>query len=64
MHYCFSSDVADEQPALRAPRGAAHRDYVISSTAGPVTLTVFARQGPGPNQVQSTVSVVTWHGPN
>ena len=45
-------------------QAAAHKDYVTSSTAGLVTLAVFARQGPGPNQVQSTVSVVTWHGPN
>jgi len=28
----------------------AYRDYVISSTAGDATLTVYARQGPGPTE--------------
>ena len=44
-------------------RLSAFKDYVITSTAGDVTLKVFARQGPGPNQVTSTVHVTTWHGP-
>jgi hypothetical protein len=56
------SDIGD--PGATWMRVGAWKDYVITSTAGPVTLTVFARQGPGPNQVQSTVSIVTWHGPN
>jgi hypothetical protein len=45
-------------------RIVAWKDYVITSTAGDVTLSVFARQGPGPNQVESTVQVNSWHGPN
>lgn len=42
----------------------AFKDYLIEATAGGQTVTAFARQGPGPNQVQSTVLVSTWHGPN
>lgn len=45
-------------------RITAFKDYLITSTAGPITLTVFARQGPGPNQVSSSVHIATWHGPN
>ena len=32
----------------------AFKDYVITSTGGPITLTMFARTGAGPNQVTST----------
>lgn len=45
-------------------RVVAWKDYVITSTVDDVTLQVYARQGPGPNQLESTVSVTTWHGPN
>lgn len=45
-------------------RVTAFKDYVITSSAGGATVTVFARQGPGPNQVSSSVHVSTWHGPN
>ena len=45
-------------------RLVAWKDYVITSSAGDVTLQVYARQGPGPNQLESTVLVTTWHGPN
>lgn len=41
----------------------AFKEYVITSTVGDITLKVFARTGPGPNQVTSTVHVTTWHGP-
>jgi hypothetical protein len=45
-------------------RVTAWKDYVITSTAGGTTLQVYARQGPGPNQVVSTVTVSTWNGAN
>jgi hypothetical protein len=45
-------------------RIVAWKDHVITSTAGDVTRTVYARQGPGPNQVESTVALTTWQGPN
>lgn len=41
----------------------AFKDYVITSTVDDITLVAFARQGPGPNQVVSTVHVTTWDGP-
>jgi hypothetical protein len=44
-------------------RVVAWKDYVIISSAGDTTLKVFARQGPGPNQVDSTLHVTTWQGP-
>jgi hypothetical protein len=45
-------------------RVVAFKDYVVESTVGDQTLRVFARQGPGPNQVESTLLVSTWNGPN
>ena len=45
-------------------RIVAWKDYVITSTAGDTTISVLARQGPGPNQVTSTVQILSWHGPN
>ena len=45
-------------------RATAFIDYVITSTAGPVTLTVFVRQGPGPDQNTGSDYVASWHGPN
>ena len=44
-------------------RVSAFKDYVITSTAGPVTITVFARQGPGPNPAASSLGIMTWHAP-
>jgi hypothetical protein len=51
-------------PSSTWVRLIAWKDYVVTSTVEDTTISVFARQGPGPNQVQSTVSVFTWHGPN
>lgn len=45
-------------------RITAFKDLLITSSSGGLTLTVFARQGPGPNQVSSSVHISTWHGPN
>ena len=71
--YTIEFENKDEDPTLAAPfspvgdpqatwvRITAFKDYVITSTAGPVTLTVFARQGPGPNQLTSTVHIATWN---
>lgn len=42
----------------------AYQDYLITSTAGNITISVFARQSPGPNTVESQVHTTTWHGPN
>jgi hypothetical protein len=56
------SSVGD--PSNTWVRIVAFKDYLIEATAGEQTVTTFARQGPGPNQVQSTVLVSTWHGPN
>lgn len=56
------SSVGD--PSNTWVRIVAFKDYLIEATAGGQTVTAFARQGPGPNQVQSTVLVSTWHGPN
>ncbi len=42
----------------------AYKDYLVTSTAGEVTLTVMVRQGPGPNQIESTVHQTTWNGFN
>lgn len=56
------SSVGD--PSSTWVRIVAFKDYLIEATAGGQTVTTFARQGPGPNQVQSTVLVSTWHGPN
>ena len=45
-------------------RTAAFKDYLITSTAGPITLTVLARQGPGPSQAEGSVYISTWDGPS
>jgi hypothetical protein len=57
----FSSSGEPDATWLRV---TAWKDYVITSTAGETTLQVYARQGPGPNQVVSTVTVSTWNGAN
>jgi hypothetical protein len=41
-------------------RVTAFKDYVITSTAGDITIKVFARQGPGPNPAESAVGIMTW----
>lgn len=51
-------------PGVTWVRIIAWKDYVITSAVGDVTITVVARQGPGPNQVESTVQLSSWHGPN
>ena len=51
-------------PANTWVRVVAFKDYLIESTVGSQTLKVHARQGPGPNQVDSTLLISTWHGPN
>ena len=45
-------------------RTSSFKDYVITATSGDITLVVVARQGPGPTGAQSSVAVLTWHGPN
>lgn len=45
-------------------RIVAWKDYVITSTVEDTTIVAYVRQGPGPNQVTSTVHITTWHGPN
>lgn len=52
------------EPGKTWLRVTAFKDYLITSTAGPVTLTVFARQAPGPNQISRGLHISTWHGPN
>jgi hypothetical protein len=45
--------------------GKAYKDYLITSEAGTSTVSVFARQVPGPTDpiTQQTVAIETWRGP-
>ena len=52
----FSPVGAPENTWLRV---RAFKDYEVTSTVGDITLTAFARQGPGPNAVDSTLYQAT-----
>jgi hypothetical protein len=41
-----------------------HNTELTRALGNATSSTLFARQGPGPNQVESTVQVNSWHGPN
>ena len=57
----FSPEGDDDKTWVRA---TSFNDYVITSTAGPITLTVTVRQGPGPDQNTGSDFISSWHGPN
>ncbi|MEE8517602.1 MAG: hypothetical protein V3S98_00575 [Dehalococcoidia bacterium] len=52
------------EPGKTWVRVNAYKDYEVTSTVGDITLTAFARQGPGPNQIESSLHQTTWNGFN
>ena len=45
-------------------RLASHKDYLITSVAGAITLTSSVRQVPSPDGNAASDHVTSWHGPN
>lgn len=52
------------EPAKTWLRATVFKEYVVTSTAGLVTITVYARQAPGPNPASSSVGIMSWQGPH